>query len=124
MIHLVNISMSYLVEHRTKRVIRPTNLRLPVNKQRIAVLGAAGAGKSVLVRLISGADAPTTARVIRKCTISWPFGPGHSGGIHSIFCQAPDRRLFRRRLPFDKTAGLVPDIEAEFSCCPASGLTV
>jgi capsular polysaccharide transport system ATP-binding protein len=74
MIHLVNMSKSYRVEHGTKIVIRPTNLTLPVNKQHIAVLGVSGSGKSVFIRLIAGAEDPTTGRVIRKCTISWPFG--------------------------------------------------
>jgi capsular polysaccharide transport system ATP-binding protein len=74
MIHLVNLSKSYHAEDGTKVVIRPTSLTLPVDNRRIAVLGASNTGKSVLVRLICGAEDPTTGRVVRKCTVSWPFG--------------------------------------------------
>jgi len=89
MIHLVNVSKSYRVEDATKTVIRPTDLTLPVNERRVAVLGVSGAGKSVFLRLISGAEDPTTGRVIRKCTVSWPFGsaPGvyfHLSGAENV----------------------------------------
>ena len=40
----------------------------------IAVLGLNGAGKSTLIRLIAGAEEPTSGRIIRNGRISWPLG--------------------------------------------------
>jgi capsular polysaccharide transport system ATP-binding protein len=97
MIHLVNLSKTFRGKHQTKTVIRPTNLTLPAHNQRIAILGASGAGKSVFVRLIAGAEDPTTGRVIRKCTISWPFGSGP--GISFALSGAENVRFLKCRKP-------------------------
>jgi capsular polysaccharide transport system ATP-binding protein len=75
MIDLVNLSKSYYVDNRAKAVIRPATLTLPVNR-RVALLGGSNSGKTVLMRLITGADDPTTGHVSRRCSLSWPFASG------------------------------------------------
>jgi capsular polysaccharide transport system ATP-binding protein len=45
------------------------------------ILGVNGAGKSTMMRLMSGTQLPNSGRVIRSARISWPLG--FSGGLHS-----------------------------------------
>jgi len=80
MIHLVDVSKSYITERGVKTVIHPTSMSLPAHKKRIAVLGLNGAGKSTFVRLIAGMEEPTTGRILKKCSVSWPLGSGP--GVH------------------------------------------
>lgn len=44
--------------------------------QRLGVLGRNGAGKSTMVRLISGAERPTAGRIERSMSVSWPLAFG------------------------------------------------
>lgn len=39
----------------------------------IGILGRNGAGKSTMIRLISGAERPTTGRIVRGMRVSWPL---------------------------------------------------
>jgi capsular polysaccharide transport system ATP-binding protein len=110
MIHLVNLSKSYRDKDGTKTVIRPTSLTLAADKKRIAVLGVSNAGKSVLARLICGAEDPTTGRIIRRCTISWPFGSGH--GVSFALSGAENVRFVTRiyGADFDAALALVDEV--------------
>jgi capsular polysaccharide transport system ATP-binding protein len=42
----------------------------------IGILGRNGAGKSTMIRLISGAERPTTGRIRRGMRVSWPLAFG------------------------------------------------
>ncbi len=72
--------------------------------ERLGVLGRNGAGKSTMIRLISGAERPTSGRVDRGMSVSWPlafggaFQPTLSGidnirFISRIYAQDFDRNL-------------------------------
>jgi capsular polysaccharide transport system ATP-binding protein len=79
MIHLVNVSKEYKGESGTKTVLRHTNLSIPV-RRRIGILGVNGAGKTTLLKMIAGSELPSTGRILRESSVSWPLGFG--GGIH------------------------------------------
>jgi capsular polysaccharide transport system ATP-binding protein len=54
--------------------------------EKIGVLGRNGAGKSTLVKLIGGVESPTSGRIYRGLTMSWPvaFGGGFDVSMSGI----------------------------------------
>lgn len=74
--------------------------------ERLGVLGRNGAGKSTMVRLISGAERPTAGRVERHMSVSWPlafggaFQPTLSGIDNIRFISRIYAQDFQRNLAF------------------------
>lgn len=54
--------------------------------ERVGILGRNGAGKSTMIRLISGAEQPTTGTVDRTMSVSWPlaFGGAFQGALTGL----------------------------------------
>lgn len=73
MIRLENLNKSYKLDGRVKVVARNVNAVFPTGVS-VALLGRNGAGKSSMLRMISGAMLPTSGRVLSTGTISWPVG--------------------------------------------------
>lgn len=73
---------SYRIGHGRKDVLRGVNISIRPG-ERIGLLGRNGAGKTTLIKLIGGVELPTSGRVIRKMTCSWPlgFGGGFQGSL-------------------------------------------
>jgi len=78
MVRLENVSKHYRLRNASKVVLDNVTFGFPQGNN-IAVLGLNGAGKSTLIRLIAGAEEPTSGRIIRNANISWPLG--FSGGF-------------------------------------------
>ncbi len=78
-LELIDVHKSYLVqgrlplERRRRPVLRGINARIG-RGERIAILGRNGAGKSTLVRILGGAESPTSGSIRRSMTVSWPLG--------------------------------------------------
>ncbi|WP_315759794.1 ATP-binding cassette domain-containing protein [Sphingomonas sp. Y38-1Y] len=74
--------------------------------ERLGVLGRNGAGKSTMVRLISGAERPSAGRVERHMSVSWPlafggaFQPTLSGIDNIRFISRIYAQDFERNLAF------------------------
>lgn len=68
-----NITKSYKHHGERKQVLNGINLVVQQG-ERIALLGRNGAGKSTLIKLIGGVELPTSGRIIRKMSVSWPLG--------------------------------------------------
>ncbi|MBX7187305.1 MAG: ABC transporter ATP-binding protein [Vicinamibacteria bacterium] len=79
MIEIQDVSKSYRTRRGPRFVLNRVNLRV-ARGQHLGVVGRNGAGKSTLVRLISGAEQPTSGRVVRRGSVSWPLAFG--GAFH------------------------------------------
>ena len=73
MIQLENLTQIYKLNGRRKIVADNLNATFPTGVS-VALLGRNGAGKSSLLRMISGAMLPTSGRILSTGTISWPVG--------------------------------------------------
>ena len=74
----------------------------------IGILGRNGAGKSTMIRLISGAERPTTGRIRRGMRVSWPLA---FGGAFQANLTGLDNLKFVSRVYGVDYKPLVPFIE-------------
>src|SRR4051812_49967529 len=81
MIRATAVSKEYHSETRKlhHRVLSDISFSLD-RGEKIAILGRNGAGKSTLIRLIAGIEFPTSGRIERGMSISWPVGLNGGGG--------------------------------------------
>ena len=79
MIEVRNITKSYL-HHKAGRhfVFKDLSFTIPSGRN-VAIIGRNGEGKSTLVNILSGVDAPDSGQIITDKRISWPVGL--SGGF-------------------------------------------
>lgn len=75
MITFDNVSKSYHIQKFHKQVFSDLTFRINPGES-IGICGANGAGKSTLMRMIAGVESPTTGKVKRTMTTSWPIGYG------------------------------------------------
>ncbi|WP_306752278.1 ABC transporter ATP-binding protein [Paracoccus actinidiae] len=73
MIHLQNLCKTYTLNGRHKVVADNITATFPSGIS-VALLGRNGAGKSSLLRMISGAMLPSSGKILSTGTISWPVG--------------------------------------------------
>jgi ABC-type polysaccharide/polyol phosphate transport system ATPase subunit len=85
MITLTNISKSYPTRNGSAMVLDQVNLQVAPG-EKVGILGRNGAGKSTMIRLISGAEQPDSGTVIRQMTVSWPiaFGGAFQGALTGL----------------------------------------
>lgn len=75
MIYLDNVWKRYETRQGYRDVLRGVSLEVKQG-EKIGILGRNGAGKSTMIRLISGAEQPTTGSVTRSMSVSWPLAFG------------------------------------------------
>lgn len=82
MITCENVTKSYPMGSGRKQVLRGVNLDISPG-ERLGFLGRNGAGKTTLIKLIGGVELPTSGKVKRKMSVSWPlgFGGGFQGSL-------------------------------------------
>lgn len=85
MIRAVDIVKDYPVHGGVRRVLQGISFEIGPG-ERLAVLGRNGAGKSTLVRIVGGVEHPTSGRIERAMTMSWPLGlhGGFQGSLTGI----------------------------------------
>lgn len=75
MIRLVDLCKSYPTSRGDHAVFRNLNLEV-ARGEKVGILGRNGAGKSTMIRLLSGAERPTSGLVDRQMSVSWPLAFG------------------------------------------------
>ncbi len=82
MIELVNVNKIYPTGHGPAHVLRDVNFQVKPGEH-VGILGRNGAGKSTVIRLISGAEQPSSGLVSRQMSVSWPlaFGGAFQGTL-------------------------------------------
>jgi capsular polysaccharide transport system ATP-binding protein len=93
MIRLTNVCKDYPTKSGPRRVLN--NINLTINPgDRVGILGRNGAGKSTLIRLIGGAEPPTSGKIERHMSVSWPLA--FTGGFHGTLTGADNVRFICR----------------------------
>jgi capsular polysaccharide transport system ATP-binding protein len=85
MIRLVDVNKDYPTRRGPVRILK--DVQLTVNSgERVGILGRNGAGKSTVIRLVSGAELPTSGTVERRMSVSWPlaFGGAFQGSLTGL----------------------------------------
>jgi capsular polysaccharide transport system ATP-binding protein len=88
-----NINKSYKHGSARKHVLRDVNLVVE-RGDRVALLGRNGAGKSTLIKLIGGVEMPTSGRITRGMSLSWPLG--FAGGFQGSLTGYDNTRFISR----------------------------
>lgn len=80
MLTLDRVAKFYGTRQGRRQVLKDVSFTLG-RGENLGILGRNGAGKSTLIRLISGAERPTSGRIVRGMSVSWPLAFG--GAFHS-----------------------------------------
>ncbi|QNE31309.1 ABC transporter ATP-binding protein [Sphingomonas sp. NBWT7] len=93
MIVLDNVSKVYHGHNVDNEVLRDVNLVIRPGDS-IGVCGANGAGKSTLMKLLAGVERPTTGRISRTMSVSWPIG--YTTAFHPSLTGADNAKFIAR----------------------------
>jgi ABC-type polysaccharide/polyol phosphate transport system ATPase subunit len=93
MIRLRNVRKVYPTRFGEKLVLDNVSFDLAMGEH-LGVLGRNGAGKSTMVRLISGAERPSSGRIDREMSVSWPLAFG--GAFHPMITGIDNVRFISR----------------------------
>ncbi len=85
MISLEHVSKTYPTRHGPVNVLNDVNLIVRPG-EKVGILGRNGAGKSTMIRLISGAERPSAGVIRRDMSVSWPlaFGGAFQGTLTGL----------------------------------------
>ncbi len=93
MIELRNITKVYRLNGVAKTVARDISFTFPAGES-VALMGANGAGKSTMLKLLAGTIQPDSGKIIRHGTVSWPVG--FSGSFHADLTGAQNVKFVAR----------------------------
>lgn len=93
MIVCQKICKTYKHGGREKQVLRDVNAVVE-RGDRVALLGRNGAGKSTLIKLIGGVEMPTSGKIKRYMSVSWPLG--FAGGFQGSLTGYDNARFIAR----------------------------
>lgn len=93
MIELQHVTKRYPLKEGYRTVLDDVNLRIDEGRS-IGILGLNGAGKSTMIRIIGGAEAPDSGRVLRTSRVSWPIG--FAGCFHGSLSGRDNLRFVAR----------------------------
>jgi len=84
-LELIDVCKTYPVRSGHREVLNNVSLTLPPGRK-LGILGRNGSGKSTFVRIVGGAEPPTSGIVRSDLRVSWPlaFGGGFQGGLTGL----------------------------------------
>lgn len=85
MIQISNVIKRYPTRGGVSTILDNVNLTVSPG-EKMGILGRNGSGKSTMIRLISGAERPTSGIITRTMTVSWPlaFGGAFQGSLTGL----------------------------------------
>jgi capsular polysaccharide transport system ATP-binding protein len=85
MIDISHVTKRYHTRHGNVTVLDDVSLTIQPG-EKVGILGRNGAGKSTMIRLISGAERPTYGHIQRDMSVSWPlaFGGAFQGTLTGL----------------------------------------
>lgn len=85
MIRCIDIVKDFPVARGRRRVLDHVSFSV-MRGQKLGIIGRNGAGKSTLIKIIGGVDFPTSGRVERTMSVSWPlaFGGAFQGSLSGL----------------------------------------
>ncbi|QGP77585.1 ABC transporter ATP-binding protein [Sphingobium sp. CAP-1] len=93
MIRFENVSKAYEGRGFHNLVLFNLNFTIPKGVS-LGICGANGAGKSTLMRLLAGAESPTSGKITRTMSTSWPIG--YTSAFQSSLSGADNARFIAR----------------------------
>tara|TARA_A100001011_G_C14229279_1_gene808036 strand:- start:61 stop:729 length:669 start_codon:yes stop_codon:yes gene_type:complete len=109
MIEVKNLSKTFIYQGEKIKILDDVSFKVE-NKDKIAVIGRNGAGKSTFLNIIGGVESPDKGEIKRNCSISWPVGksagfvPNLTGRQNTTFVLkiffGNDKNLIREKLKF------------------------
>lgn len=108
MITFDHVSKTYHGRNLTKRVLEDVSFTVRPGEA-LGLCGANGAGKSTLLRLIAGVEHPSSGRVRRTMSVSWPIG--YTSCFQGSLTGADNARFIARiyRQPIEPLLAFVED---------------
>jgi capsular polysaccharide transport system ATP-binding protein len=106
-ITIENVSKVYPTRQGPRVILDKINLQI-ARSQKIGIFGRNGAGKSTFIRLIGGVEFPTSGRIRRLMTVSWPLAFG--GAFHENLTGFDNLRFICRVYGVDY-ASVLPFVE-------------
>jgi capsular polysaccharide transport system ATP-binding protein len=107
MIELENVTKSFHTRQGRRVVLDGIDLRVE-RGQKVGIVGRNGSGKSTLIRIISGAEPPSSGRIRREMSVSWPLA---FGGAFQAYLSGLDNLRFICRVYGREYAGLISFVE-------------
>ena len=109
MIEVKNLSKSFNYQGTKIKILDDVSFKVDT-KDKIAVIGRNGAGKSTFLNIIGGVESPDKGKIKRDCSISWPVGksagfvPSLTGRQNVTFVLkiflGNDKNLLREKISF------------------------
>jgi len=108
MIEAINLTKECHVEGRLHRAVSGVSFSVG-RGEKLALIGRNGAGKSTLIRMLGGVELPTSGRIERTMSVSWPLAL--QGGFQGSLTGNDNMRFIARiyNKPFDDIKAYVED---------------
>ncbi len=107
MIELTKVTKTYPTRQGRRVVLDRIDLQV-VKGRKIGIFGRNGSGKSTLIRMISGAELPTSGHIRRDISASWPLA---FGGAFQPYLTGLDNLRFICRVYGVDFRGVMPFVE-------------
>ena len=109
MIDFINVEKKFRIPDGHKVIFKNLNATLP--KRNIAILGANGAGKTTMLKMIAGAELPDIGMIKRHVNVSFPLG--FSGSFAGALSGIENARFIARI--YGQDTEKIVDYVAEFA---------